>query len=136
MTVVHTEWHGLDSADNELERLTNIFRIVGRLEEILSEQFLHSQALVSTKAHPHTPTYVPRDRLVASGHTHSQLRGTDAWVGEVIYDAVNEQGTGYAIFEYQRRKDDPIHGAFMDELVNFDTRYTDAIDAWFRGDLG
>lgn len=131
MTVVKTTVIGLEDWMGDLERRTEVYRVVAPLERVLAESFAWSQSVVASPAFHHTPTYVPTGRLANSGHSRSELGGrrNDVWTGEIIYDARNDQGDGYAVYEYNRGG---VHSQFIDGLVRFGDDYEDALRRWLR----
>lgn len=126
---VYTKWINFDDWTTPIERLTEVYRVVGPLEGVLHEAFLDTQARVASPAHPHVPTYMPTGRLANSGHTHSELIGTDNWVGEIIYDARNDRGDAYAIYEFNRGGQ---HDA-MAGLPFFHEEYEEVLRRFFEG---
>jgi hypothetical protein len=98
-------WEGLEEMLDEIDRVTlekEPYRLTGPLNEVLYEAFADTQARVASPANPHTPTYAPTGRLASSGHTSSDFGEGKTWRGEIIYDARNDQGDAYAIYELNR----------------------------------
>jgi hypothetical protein len=105
VTTIIYRWIGLDGMIDEVERVgmldeSRSYEMTGPLEDVLHDQFDHTQARVASPEHPHVPTYMPTGALASSGRTHSWFDGS-TWEGDITYGG-RSYDVEYAIYEMAR----------------------------------